>query len=144
MKRIYLLPIMGILSLITLSNCSTTTLPLGVLTGSTDTGTHQTITKLPTTCIDASEGIPVITSISTESGSLGTQITLQGCNFSGFEWDKTVWIENGSGITGLLYGESGSTSKQIIFTLQSPICQTDTSYSGLPCPNTLSLTPGNY
>ncbi|MFZ2255481.1 MAG: GerMN domain-containing protein [Patescibacteria group bacterium] len=50
-----------------------------------DASPYEMISPLPTTCTDADEGIPVITAISTRSGSLGTRVTLEGCNFSGFE-----------------------------------------------------------
>ncbi len=101
-------------------------------------------TQMPTSCTDEVEGLPVITSISSTSGSVGTVVTIKGCNFSGFEGDKNAWIVNEEGVKGILYGETGSTSNQIIFTLKTPLCQIDTSYSGLPCDAELSLTPGTY
>lgn len=90
------------------------------------------------------EGIPVITSISSYFGSVGTKIELGGCNFTGFEGDKNAWIENDQGVKGIIYGEMGSTAKLVILTLKSPLCQKDTSYSGLPCDSWLTLTPGVY
>jgi hypothetical protein len=36
-------------------------------------------------CVDETEGTPVITSISTNSGTVDTKIVIRGCNFSGFE-----------------------------------------------------------
>lgn len=102
------------------------------------------ITKLPITCTDENEGTPVITSITTSQASLGTQVTLQGCNFSGFEWDKNIWIEDKNWLKGIIYSLSWSTSKHITFELSSPLCQTDNSYSGLPCENQITLIPGKY
>jgi hypothetical protein len=108
-----------------------------------DATPYQT-SGLPVSCVDEVEGLPVITSISPESGSVGTTIEIRGCNFSGFEGDKNAWIENGEGVKGILYGESGSTSNLLTLTLKSPLCQTDTSYSGLPCGAELSLSAGTY
>lgn len=102
------------------------------------------VSGLPTICRDEQEGIPVITSLSSYSGSIGNQVELNGCNFAGFEGDKNVWIENSQGIKGILYGEASSTSKLIKVVLKSPICQKDNSYSGLPCDASLNLNPGIY
>ena len=102
------------------------------------------IASLPTTCVDQEEGTPVIISLSSYSGPIGTKLEINGCNFSGFEGDKNAWIENAEGVKGILYGEAGSTGKLLKVTLKSPLCQKDTSYSGLPCDATLALTPGTY
>jgi hypothetical protein len=99
---------------------------------------------LPTTCVDQQEGKPVITSLSIYSGLVGTKLEIRGCNFSGFEGDKSAWIENSQGINGILYGETGSTAKLLEIILKSPLCQQDNSYSGLPCNAYLTLTPGTY
>lgn len=100
---------------------------------------------LPKTCIDKNEGTPVITSLSSYSGKIGDVIEIRGCNFSGFEGDKNAWIENAHGVKGILYGESGSTSKLLRVTLKSQLCQRDTSYYvGDGCEAYLNLTPGNY
>lgn len=98
----------------------------------------------PTSCIDAAEGMPVITSLSVNSGSVGTKLKIYGCNFAGFEGDLNAWIENSQGVKGIFYGASGSTSKLLSVTLDSALCQTDISYSGLPCDAKLSLAPGTY
>jgi len=101
-------------------------------------------TVLPAACKDEPEGIPVITSLSSYSGPVGTKLEIHGCNFAGFEADKNAWIENTQGVKGILYGEAGSTSKLVQVSLYSPLCQIDTSYSGLPCDAWLTLTPGIY
>lgn len=100
--------------------------------------------SLPTACIDQPEGTPVITSLSSYSGFIGAGLEIRGCNFAGFEGDKNAWIENSQGIKGLLYGETESTDKLLKVILKSPLCQKDTSYSGLPCDAWLALTPGTY
>ena len=100
--------------------------------------------SLPTTCVDKPETKAVITSLSQYSGSVGTQLEIRGCNFTGFEGDKNAVIENAQGIKGILYGEPGSTEKIIKVTLKSPLCQEDNSYSGLPCSAYLNLIPGIY
>lgn len=106
--------------------------------------TPYQIPSLPTTCVDTVGGTPVITSLSHYSGMAGTKLEIHGCNFSGFEGDTNAWIKNSAGAQGVLYGESGSTSKLIRTTLKSPLCKTDTSYTGLPCDNWFLLTPGSY
>jgi hypothetical protein len=87
---------------------------------------------------------PSIDSISPNSGPIGTIIEIRGKNFSGFEGDLDAWIENTEGVKGIIYGEMGSNGNLIRFTLKSSFCQIDTSYSGLPCPNFIYLTPGIY
>lgn len=69
---------------------------------------------------------------------------MYGCNFSGFEGDTTMWIENSQGVRGILRGTSDSTAELIHVTLGSSLCQIDTSYSDLPCDNRLALSPGKY
>jgi hypothetical protein len=101
-------------------------------------------TTLPTTCTDEQEGTPVITSLSSYSGPIGTKLEINGCNLSGFEGDQNAWIENDQGMKGVLHGEDGSTSKLLRIALESSLCQTDDSYSGMPCDAWLSLVPGSY
>lgn len=99
------------------------------------------------TCTDAKvgeEGVPVITSLSVNSGSVGTKLEIRGCNFNGFEGDLNAWIVDSKGVKGILYGEHDSTSNLIKVTLKSPLCQKDNSYSGLDCDAFLTLVPGTY
>lgn len=96
------------------------------------------------TCIDEDEGIPVITSISVNSWTVETKLEINWCNFSSFEWDKNVWIENEKWIKWILYSESGSTSKLLNISLKPSICQNDNSYSGLECSSWFELIPGKY
>jgi hypothetical protein len=121
-----------------------TTIPTPTAKISTLTPTPVSTPSLPTSCTDKLGGAPVITSLSTYSGPVGTKLEIRGCNFSGFEGDKNAWIENASGVKGLLYSEIESTSKLLKVTLESPLCQKDTTYSGLLCDAWLTLTPGKY
>ncbi len=105
---------------------------------------EQPQTNLPTSCMDKPGTKAVITSLSSYSGPVGTNLEIGGCNFAGFEGDKNAWIEDTQGTKGILYGEQGSTAKAIKVTLESPLCSQDTSYSGLPCDSYLMLTPGTY
>ena len=125
-------------------------------------GTEVAESTLPETCVDnpspgSDEYIPVITSISKTSGSVGTEVEINGCNFSGFEGDKNLWIENEEGKRGILYGYiKGSTEKMIKVDLVSPLCSRDPSYAGVSCEEfaglqgvepeeiTLHLNPGEY
>jgi hypothetical protein len=99
---------------------------------------------LSATCVDQQEGVPVITSASATSGPIGTKLEITGCNFAGFEGDKNVSISNSEGATAVIYGDEGSTAKLLKITLISPVCKQDTSYSGLPCTEWLTLDPGAY
>lgn len=98
----------------------------------------------PIGCIDEPEGKPIITSLSVTSSKEGTNIEIFGCNFSGFEGDKKAWIENEKGIKGMFIAYDGSTSKHLRITLEEKLCQTDTTYSDLPCDAWLPLVPGSY
>lgn len=98
----------------------------------------------PATCVDKPESKAVITSLSAKSGSIGTQLEINGCNFSGFEGDENVWIENSEGVKGIMYEDEGSTPKLIKITLKYPLCTQDNSYSGMPCTTFLALNPGTY
>lgn len=103
--------------------------------------------KAPTyflVCTDQTGGTPVITSLSSYSGSTGTKLEISGCNFAGFEGDQDVWIKNNLGVKGLLVANASSTSKLLKVTLKSRLCQQNTSYSGLPCSAWLTLAPGKY
>jgi hypothetical protein len=88
---------------------------------------------------------PVITSISPNPATIGQTITVTGRNLKGFEGDKMLIIENSFGQKGIIYDESGSTQDGIIkFTLKDTYCTSNTSYSGLPCPSYINITPGTY
>lgn len=101
---------------------------------------NSEVTEIPET-----DG-PVIFSISPSSGPIGTKVELKGQNFSGFEGDKYAWIENTTThVKGIIYGNIGSSTEALIpFTLENKYCTADTSYSGLPCPSYLTVTPGVY
>ncbi len=102
--------------------------------------TSETSSKTPS----CDGEMPVITSISATSSKIGGKIELVGCNFSGFEGDKTAWIENDKGEKGILYGDLDSTETSLKLTLQPSVCKEDTSYSGHECQNELVLIPGEY
>lgn len=87
---------------------------------------------------------PVITSVMPASGPVGTKITVQGCNFLGFESDKNLWLKNSDGVKGVLHGERDGSNVVAKATIPVALCQTDTSYSGLACPSSLNLVPGTY
>ncbi len=87
---------------------------------------------------------PVVDSLVPSSGSIGSTIELHGLNFSGFEGDKFAWIENSSGVKGIIYGDLGSTDNMIRFALKNTYCTVDTSYSDAPCPSYLNIIPGSY
>lgn len=100
--------------------------------------------KIQLTCVDQPEAAPVITSLSSNSVSVGTKLVISGCNFAGFESDLNVWIENSQGVKGILYSEPGSTAKSMNIILKPQACKTDESYRGLPCASYLNLVPGTY
>lgn len=87
----------------------------------------------------------VINSVVPASATVGSHIEIKGSNFVGFAGDVNLWIENSAGVKGIIYGDRNSSNENSIrFILPASVCQQDTSYSGLPCPVTLSLAPGNY
>lgn len=113
-------------------------LPLDAILSATTSDT----TIIP--CKDELGGTPVITSSSASEGPVGTTLDLVGCNFSGFEGDKDVWVENSEGTKGIIYGERSSTSKLLRIVMREKLCQKDTSYSGMQCDAYLTLVPGTY
>jgi hypothetical protein len=106
--------------------------------------TENSLPSLPTTCTDQEDGMPVITSLSSYSGPVGTTLEISGCNFAGFEGDLNAWIEDIDGVKGVLHSEVGSTEKLLKVVLKSKLCQKDISYSGLTCDASLVLVPGTY
>lgn len=125
--------------------------PLALGISSSDFNIYTTTppTFLPTSCTDQLDGMPVITSLSSYSGPVGTKLEVRGCNFAGFESDLNVWVENSQGVKGIAYAEAahlsgGSTAKLLKITLAPSLCQKDNSYSALPCQAYLNLTPGLY
>lgn len=95
-------------------------------------------------CTSYAGSDPILHGINPGYGPIGTKIEMGGCNLAGFEGDKNVWIRNVKGEEAVIYGEAGSTSELIRFTLSSPLCGEDTSYSDKPCPRWLTLVPGQY
>lgn len=88
---------------------------------------------------------PSISSISPSSSKVGDIIDIKGVNFAGFEGDKNAWIENSSGVKGIVYGMiPDSTNNLIRFKLESHYCTKDNSYSGLDCKEYLTIVPGIY
>jgi hypothetical protein len=104
--------------------------------------------NLPATCMDADlslgYGTPTITSINIYSGKVGDTIEVRGCNFLGFEGDKTFEIEDSKGSIGVIYAQRDSEAHKAVIKLNSPLCDIDNSYSGLPCNSYLDLVPGEY
>ena len=71
------------------------------------------------TCVDQTGDypVPVITSISPNSGPVGTPIEVRGCNLNGFEGDLVLQIKNVDGVTAVIYGQGQSSpieTKKII------------------------------
>jgi len=89
--------------------------------------------------------IPNIYRVDPESASVGALVGIYGNNFSGFEGDLNVWIENFSGVKGIIYGEKNiSNDYEIKFYVPASVCQQDNSYTGFSCSATLQLIPGKY
>jgi len=87
---------------------------------------------------------PSISYVAPNPALVGSPITVIGDNLSGFEGDKNLFIENLSGESGIIYGNTESTENTIVFTLGEKYCTVDNSYSGLPCPSYITITPGLY
>lgn len=93
--------------------------------------------------------LPVITSISQSSGEIGTIIELRGKNLAGFEGDLDAIIENNAGEKSVLMGMTNASIPQgdgeiIKVKIESKVCTTNNSYSGLPCKEYLNIIPGAY
>jgi PKD repeat protein len=113
--------------------------PLGT---ATVTVTGGSVATCPTANGDSSPSN--IKSITPSSGPVGTTIKLTGCNFRGFEGDTNLWFTNSSGVKGVLNGGMNNSNSLITATLPAQLCTVDNSYSGLPCPSYMDLTPGTY
>jgi hypothetical protein len=94
---------------------------------------------------------PKINSIFPSAGPAGTIIQIKGDNLNGFEGDMDAMIENSKGETAFLPGldgtlkDSSQINNQIIrVKIESEICKTNNSYSGLPCKSYLDIIPGVY
>ena len=109
---------------------------------------------LPTTCKDELEGVPVITSISPASGPIGTEVEMNGCNFTGFEGDLDAVFVRSDGAQIPLYGGTwypgyggAERGKLIKVTVQS-YCESGSitgRYSGITSScETVNATPGIY
>ena len=85
-----------------------------------------------------------IASLSSYAEKNTGSLNVLGCHFSGFEGDKTIWIENQQGEKGILYGNLKSSDSLIHIQLEPQICQEDNSYTGFDCQNFLQLIPGEY
>lgn len=97
-------------------------------------------------CPELDDTKPIITSISQSSGSIGTVIELKGNNLAGFEGDLDAWIENSKGEIAFLPG-IGSTPRDdqtIKVKIESKLCKTNNTYSGLPCESYLDINSGVY
>lgn len=100
-------------------------------------------TSKSSTCKQDKELIPIISSLSTYSASVGDTIKIHGCNLNGLEGDKSVWIENSQGVKGLLeqYDVSNDPENMQV-TLTSTVCKE--YIKDTKCTEWLTLTPGIY
>ncbi|MDD5054716.1 MAG: S-layer homology domain-containing protein [Candidatus Peribacteraceae bacterium] len=99
------------------------------------------------TCVDGKcvkSLVPSISSVSPNPAKIGSTVTVNGFNLRGFEGDKNLWIENGAGQKGVVLGDSTDSTTVVTFKLSGSYCTKDTSYSGLPCPSSITITPGAY
>ncbi|MCX6719517.1 MAG: hypothetical protein NTV36_00160, partial [Candidatus Staskawiczbacteria bacterium] len=91
---------------------------------------------------------PVIESITSGSGLVGTEIEIKGKNLTGFEGDLNAWMENVNGEKGIMYSEipydPKGANNVMRFKIEDKLCKTDNSYSGLPCVSFLNVVPGVY
>ncbi len=120
--------------------------PSHIATSTTATSTSQNQ--------DQTEAVPVITSINPSSGPLGTVVTIQGKNLSGFEGDlKAYFVRKDGDIITLTdtFGDYTKTAGNLIKVSVKIPCPTPGDYRGntgvalSPCDSTSSeLAPGNY
>ncbi|MCX6718983.1 MAG: IPT/TIG domain-containing protein [Candidatus Taylorbacteria bacterium] len=103
---------------------------------------------------DQTEAVPVITSITPSSGPIGTVVTIQGKNLSGFEGDlKAYFVRKDGDIITLTdtFGDYTKTAGNTIKVSVKIPCPAPGGYRGntsivlSPCDSTSSeLAPGNY
>jgi hypothetical protein len=86
----------------------------------------------------------VISNITPNHGPVGAVIEVTGKNLAGFEGDLNLWFENADGVKGILYSDNRLNNTYIRATIPAKLCQSDNSYSGLPCKAWLELIPGVY
>lgn len=105
----------------------------------TTTSTNENSTSTGTTT-------PVIRNISRTSGPTGLVIELEGDNLAGFEGDLDAWIVNSQGEKAFLpgIGSVPRIDQTIRVKIESKLCKTNNSYSGLACKEYLNITPGLY
>ena len=90
--------------------------------------------------------IPLIVSITPSSGPIGTVVELKGKNLAGFEGDLDAVLENSKGEIAFLpgIGQVPRADQTIRVKIESKLCKSNNSYSGLPCKDYLSIMPGKY
>jgi hypothetical protein len=90
---------------------------------------------------------PIITSINKKRFSVGETVVLGGSNFTGFESDVIVIIEDVNGKSAMYnlgYDKQSANDGFAEFVLRDEYCLKDHSYSGLPCEEYLEIIPGIY
>lgn len=116
------------------------------------TAVLSNVAQLPTSCKGISDGVPVITSLSKTSGSIGTMLEVKGCNLSGYEGDLNLTLERADGKKINLKDNFGSfrktADKLIKVAIKEPCKKGEmvaNDYSGisLQC-DYVEITPGTY
>ncbi len=100
----------------------------------------------PNLTCDGNMDQPVIISLSQQASPIGMGLNIGGCNLSGFEGDKDIWIESRkTGEKAIVHGDYfSSTGTSIFFKLGSYECSQNTGYTGDRCPSYVNLIPGEY
>ena len=127
--------------------------PIPDVVNNVPTTTQMTsTTTLPITCKSETDGAPVITSLSSYSGPIGTLLKVNGCNLSGLEGDLKLSFERADGKKTLLtdtFGDYPKTSDKLIQVRIKEPCQKGEKiigdYSGIESEcQYVELTPGVY
>lgn len=111
-----------------------------------------TLTTATTTATGTEvQAAPRLSSVSPQSGPVGTVVTLTGTDLAGFEGDLDAWIIDERGIAAHVpqyFGGPGPDTDPGIDTIMIEIperaCTTNNIYSGNVCERYLELTPGEY
>ncbi|MES2623284.1 MAG: hypothetical protein V4576_02630 [Patescibacteria group bacterium] len=148
----YIIPLLAIVAALAIAGCIylyTDKKEDAPAVATTDTNTNNPTPVIPTqntVKTPTDHNAPFISSISQSSGPVGTIIELKGVNFAGLEGDMDALIENSKGEVAFLAGIGYVPRKDntIRVKIDANICKENNSYSGQPCKNYVSITPGKY
>jgi hypothetical protein len=102
--------------------------------------------SVTTNCVNNGDEVPIIYSLSVNSGLVGSEVEINGCKLNGYGGGTILSFKKENGESGFLevnsYIPEGATS--IKFTIPEKMCTKFMGQSGIPCPGFMRITPGIY